>query len=62
VVPGGLRNGQPRSFVRRYAARVPLARMARHEDVIGVVQLLAGGASAYVTGQPIAVDGGLTAW
>jgi len=61
VSPGGVRNGQPASFVRRYSAKVPLKRMAAPEDVSGAIVFLASGASGYMTGQNLIVDGGLTA-
>ncbi|MBZ0220855.1 MAG: SDR family oxidoreductase [Candidatus Methylomirabilis sp.] len=61
VSPGGVRNGQPASFVRRYSAKVPLGRMAAPEDISGAVVFLASDAAAYITGQNIIVDGGFTA-
>jgi gluconate 5-dehydrogenase len=39
----------------------PLGRIGGPEDLKGVAVLLASDAAAYVTGQVIAVDGGLTA-
>jgi 3-oxoacyl-[acyl-carrier protein] reductase len=41
-------------------ARIPMGRWGRPEDVAGVALLLASPLGAYVTGQMIAVDGGLT--
>ena len=40
---------------------LPLGRAATTDDVVGLYQFLAADASAYVTGQAIAVDGGMTA-
>jgi len=39
---------------------VPLRRLGRPEDIAGVVLFLAGPAGAYVTGQVVTVDGGLS--
>jgi len=39
---------------------VPLGRMGRPEEVAGVVRFLCSDAAAYVTGQIISVDGGLS--
>ena len=60
--PGGIARGQAEAFVERYERLTPLARMATEDDFRGVVSWLASDASAYVTGQVIAVDGGWTAW
>jgi NAD(P)-dependent dehydrogenase (short-subunit alcohol dehydrogenase family) len=62
IVPGGIARGQPASFVERYAARTPLGRMATEDDFRGVLAFLASDASAYVTGQAVAIDGGWSAW
>jgi NAD(P)-dependent dehydrogenase (short-subunit alcohol dehydrogenase family) len=43
------------------ADMAPMKRMGGPEDLKGVTALLAGDASAFITGQIIAVDGGLTA-
>lgn len=60
--PGGVLGGQDEQFQRKFNARVPLARMAQHQDLIGPLQFLASDASAYVTGAELRVDGGFTAW
>jgi NAD(P)-dependent dehydrogenase (short-subunit alcohol dehydrogenase family) len=62
LVPGGVQSGQNEEFVARYSARVPLGRMGNSEDLAGAVIYLASDASRYVTGQALAVDGGLSAW
>ena len=60
--PGGIERGQDAAFTDRYSRLTPLGRMATEQDFTGVVTWLASDASAYVTGQTIAVDGGWTAW
>ena len=60
--PGGIERGQAPTFIDRYSRLTPLGRMATEQDFAGVVTWLAGDASAYVTGQTVAVDGGWTAW
>jgi NAD(P)-dependent dehydrogenase (short-subunit alcohol dehydrogenase family) len=60
--PGGIERGQDQTFTDRYNSLTPLGRMATEQDFAGVVTWLAGDASAYVTGQTVAVDGGWTAW
>lgn len=60
--PGGVLGGQDPEFRRKFCDRVPLGRMALHEDLIGPLQFLASDASAYVTGTEVRIDGGFTAW
>ncbi|MBI3048991.1 MAG: SDR family oxidoreductase [Acidobacteria bacterium] len=60
--PGGVLGGQDERFLAKYAARVPLGRMAQPDDLKGPLLFLASRASAYVTGHELRVDGGFTAW
>ena len=62
ISPGGIERGQAEAFRRQYAARTPLKRMGREEDLKGAVAYLASDLSAYVTGHNLVVDGGWTAW
>ena len=62
LTPGGVSSGQNAVFEARYGARVPLGRMAQAAEITGALVFLASDAARYVTGQNIAVDGGLSAW
>jgi len=62
ISPGGVERGQPKSFVKRYIARTPLARMATEEDFKGAIAYLASDMSRYVTGENLIVDGGWGVW
>jgi NAD(P)-dependent dehydrogenase (short-subunit alcohol dehydrogenase family) len=63
LAPGYLETDFNRDFLRseagkRLAARIPLRRTARPEDLDGAMLLLASPAGAYITGAVIPVDGG----
>ena len=58
VSPGGLRRGQPDSFVERYEAKVPLGRMGTEQEIVDSILFLLSSQSSYVTGQVLVVDGG----
>jgi NAD(P)-dependent dehydrogenase (short-subunit alcohol dehydrogenase family) len=49
------------SLYRELIARIPLGRIAEVEDVVGPTIFFCGGAAAFVTGQILYVDGGVTA-
>jgi NAD(P)-dependent dehydrogenase (short-subunit alcohol dehydrogenase family) len=61
LVPGGVENNHDPVFVQRYSDRTPLRRMAKREDMVGMVVYLMSDNSAYTTGQQYFVDGGWTA-
>lgn len=63
VSPGGIGSDTtPPDFRARFEARVPMGRMGRPEDLVGVISWLLSDDSAYVTGQEICVNGGVGLW
>jgi len=63
ISPAGFYRNQPEAFVRAYNETIPMGRMGQDgKELKGVAVFLASEASSFVTGQNIAVDGGLTAW
>ncbi len=61
VTPGGIFDNQSDNFVKAYAEKTMLKRMANKDEVSGALLYLASDLSSYVTGSNIIVDGGLTA-
>jgi NAD(P)-dependent dehydrogenase (short-subunit alcohol dehydrogenase family) len=52
--------GDP-EFKARITSRIPLGRVGTTDDLLGATLLFCSGASAFITGQVLTIDGGLTA-
>lgn len=67
IAPGYFRTAMTEVFyadeawTERMLGRIPMGRFGQGADLAGAVLFLASGASQYVTGQCIAVDGGILA-
>lgn len=63
VAPGYIKTeltaGLPEEITERVLGQVPVGRLGEPEEVAEVVAFLAGDGAAYVTGQTLAVDGGM---
>ncbi len=63
VAPGFIRTAMteklPTEVVEGLQARIPLGTLGEPEDVAGVVRFLVGPRARYITGQVLAVDGGM---
>lgn len=62
ISPGGVFNGQDSAFLKKYAMKTPLNRMAFPKDIVGAAIFLSSDASSYITGQNLIVDGGWSVW
>ncbi|MFD0872280.1 3-ketoacyl-(ACP) reductase [Chlamydia abortus] len=65
VTPGPFPNPniqQDEAFLTRLNSKTMLGRVGQAHEIVGAVLYLASGASSFVTGSNIVVDGGWTAW
>ena len=62
LAPGGVFDGQPDDFLKRYASAVPMGRMAHSDEMKGAVAYLVSDASAFANGMTLTVDGGHSVW
>lgn len=61
VSPGGVKDAQHPSFIKKYETKVPLRRLAKPADIAPAVSFLLSDEARYITGHNLVVDGGWTA-
>ena len=62
LVPAGVYTGQDEVFVKRISELIPLSRMANENEYKAAIIFLCSGASAYMTGNLLVMDGGRSCW
>jgi NAD(P)-dependent dehydrogenase (short-subunit alcohol dehydrogenase family) len=62
LAPGGVYTNQSDEFVTRLTNLIPMSRMAKQDEYKGAVLFLISGASSYMTGACLPVDGGRSCW
>ena len=61
ITQGTIHIQQNPELAKKYSSLIPLGRLGVPQDLIGAAVFLASGASDFITGQTIFIDGGLTA-
>ena len=60
LCPASLYNGQDEEFVNKLSQLIPMGRMSRPEEYVCTVLYMISGASSYMTGATVVLDGGRT--
>ena len=58
----GVENNQDSKFIKKYSNKTMIGRMAKKEEFVDILLLLASDGSSYMTGSNVIVDGGWTTW
>ena len=60
--PGGVKNNQPKEFIRKINKLIPMNRMAYKDEYKSAIQFLCSDSSSYMNGSNLIIDGGRTVW
>ena len=62
MCPGVVENGQSAEFLTKVYSRIPMNRLAEADEYQGTLVWILSGASSYLNGAIVPVEGGRTAW
>ena len=62
LCPASLENGQNSEFISKISELIPMGRMSRPDEYVGVVLFMLSDSSSYMTGSTVVLDGGRTIW
>jgi len=62
LCPGGIYNNQPDEFIKKISNLIPLGRMAHEDEYKTSVVFMVSGASSYMNGSVVSMDGGRSCW
>jgi NAD(P)-dependent dehydrogenase (short-subunit alcohol dehydrogenase family) len=62
ICPGGIENGQDLNFIKKISKLIPLGRMAKKNELQGLIIYLLSDSSSYMNGSILSIDGGRTTW
>ena len=62
IAPGGIRNNQPKQFLKKISKLIPMGRLAKKNEYEEAILFLISDSSSYMTGSTLVIDGGRTAW
>ena len=60
IAPGGIYNGQSKTFVNKIKKLIPMGRLAKKDEYKSTILYLISDASSYMNGSVLTIDGGRT--